>query len=97
MTKLTEWINVGKWQDFVNGKRSIFTYANTNDMILRIGIIINQKEVTMNPIVDMAVNVILSALFAFMKAQGLSEEEAKTKLWEKVDQIEKLPPLPMDI
>lgn len=51
----------------------------------------------MNPIADMAVNVILSAIFAFMKAQGLSEEEAKTKLWEKVDQIEKLPPLPMDI
>ena len=55
------------------------------------------KEATMNPIADMAVNVILSAIFAFMKAQGLSEEEAKTKLWEKVDQIEKLPPLPMDI
>lgn len=57
----------------------------------------NGKEVTMNPIADMAVNVILSAIFAFMKAQGLSEEEAKLKLMEKVDQIEKLPPLPMDI
>lgn len=51
----------------------------------------------MNPIADMAVNVILSAIFAYMKAQGLSEEEAKLKLWEKVDQIEALPPLPMDI
>lgn len=52
--------------------------------------------ITINP-TDILINGVLSIIFAVMKAQGLSEEEAKTKLWEKVDQIEKLPQLPMDI
>jgi len=51
----------------------------------------------MNPITDMWINGILSAIFAIMKAQGMAEEEAKAALTVKVAQIETLPPLPMDI
>lgn len=51
----------------------------------------------MNPIADMAVNMVLSAIFTYIKAQGLSEEEAKAALAAKIAQIEALPPLPMDI
>lgn len=59
--------------------------------------ILRKKEVFMNPAVHMLINGILSAIFAVMKAQGLSEEEAKAVLAAKVAQIEQLPPLPMDI
>jgi len=47
--------------------------------------------------IDIGSNFVLSLLFAYMKAQGLSEEEAKAQLTLKVAQIEALPPLPMDI
>ena len=62
----------------------------------RMGITI-KKEVTMNPAVDMMINAVLAAIFAVMKAQGLSEEEAKEALAAKVAHVESLPPLPMDI
>ena len=35
------WINVGKFADFVVGKREIIIYANTEDMVWHIGVIIN--------------------------------------------------------
>lgn len=38
-----EWINIGKFQDFVEGKKSIIIYANTVDMVWRIGIIEEDK------------------------------------------------------
>ena len=47
-------------------------------------------------IIDGAINAILAAIFAILKAQGLSEEEAKAKMQAKVAQIEALPPLPVD-
>jgi len=50
----------------------------------------------MNP-ADLLVNALIAGVFAYLKAQGLSAEEAKTKMWEKVDQVEQLPQLPMDI
>ena len=50
----------------------------------------------MNPAVDMAINAILSALFAYLKSQGYAEEEAKALMASKVSQIENLPPLPTD-
>ena len=50
----------------------------------------------MNP-TDIILNGVLSALFAYLKAQGMAAEEAKTALAAKVAQIEALPPLPMDI
>ena len=52
--------------------------------------------ITINPY-DMLINGILSVIFAVMKAQGLSEEEAKAALAAKVAQVEALPPLPMDV
>ncbi len=57
---------------------------------------IKSKEVFMNP-VDLLINTIIAGVFAYLKADGLSAEEAKTKMWEKVDQVEQLPQLPMDI
>jgi len=40
-----KWVNVGKWQDFLNGKKQIILYANTIDMIRHIEIVNNyQKE-----------------------------------------------------
>ena len=47
--------------------------------------------------VDLAINAIIAGVYAIMKAQGLSEEEARVALAAKVAQIESLPPLPMDI
>jgi hypothetical protein len=45
MTKaeaLKKWINVGKFSDFVEGKRQIIIYINTSDLIWHIGVIINE-------------------------------------------------------
>jgi len=38
------WINAGKWQDFLDGKRKIIIYANTIDMIWHIGIIVEDSK-----------------------------------------------------
>lgn len=46
--------------------------------------------------IDVVVNAILSALFSILKAYGMSEEEAKLALANKINQIESLPPLPTD-
>ena len=35
------WINVGKLSDFLSGKRQFIYYANTHDMVWRIGMITN--------------------------------------------------------
>jgi hypothetical protein len=51
----------------------------------------------LNPATDMLVNAVIIAIFAAMKASGMSEEEAKAKFQEKVAQVEQLPQLPMDI
>ena len=37
-----EWINVGKFSDFVEGKRQVILYANTGDMVWHLGVIINE-------------------------------------------------------
>lgn len=36
-----EWINVGKLQDFIVGKRILIIYANTNDCMWHVGVICN--------------------------------------------------------
>jgi hypothetical protein len=46
---------------------------------------------------DTIANVLISLVFAVLKASGLTEEEAKQKMQMKVAQVEQLPPLPMDI
>jgi len=46
---------------------------------------------------DMIANALIALVFAILKAQGLSEEEAKAKMQAKVAQVEQLPQLPMDI
>jgi len=45
---------------------------------------------------DMIANALIGLVFAIMKAQGLSVEEAKAKMQAKVAQVESLPPLPMN-
>jgi len=37
-----EWINAGKWADFVSGERQFIFYANTEDMVWHIGVIIHE-------------------------------------------------------
>lgn len=44
MKLLGKWVNVGRWQDFLNGEREIIIYANTIDMVWRVGIIIPQHD-----------------------------------------------------
>jgi len=39
-----EWINVGKWDDFLAGKKQIIVYANTVEMMWRIGVITNDPH-----------------------------------------------------
>ena len=36
----SEWINAGKLTDFLTGKRQLLIYANTNDLIWHIRVII---------------------------------------------------------
>lgn len=50
----------------------------------------------MSPGSDLLINTVLAALFAFIKAQGNSEEEAKALMEAKVAQIEELKDLPVD-
>ena len=35
------WINAGKFTDFLNGKKQFIFYANTEDMVWYVGVIIN--------------------------------------------------------
>jgi hypothetical protein len=50
----------------------------------------------MSPGSDLLINTVLAALFAFIKTQGKSEEEAKALMEAKVAQIEELKDLPVD-
>jgi hypothetical protein len=50
----------------------------------------------MDPKIDMLINSVLALIFAVIKAQGLSEEQAKAEMEAKVSQIENLTPLPVD-
>lgn len=50
----------------------------------------------MSPGSELLVNQLLIVIFAFIKAQGKTEEEAKALMYEKVAQIEELKDLPVD-
>jgi hypothetical protein len=50
----------------------------------------------LSPGSEILINTMLAALFAYIKAQGKSEEEAKALMEAKVAQIETLKDLPVD-